>query len=336
MLLYRYSIIVDGKPTPPVNVIEKAVDLHAVRVICSSGYQKCISYLWRGWVVQDENDPSVFVDYKGRNDRRFMVHMDPDRMRAPIYQNMTQLLISIVYLGLYTAVINTVNRTGDLDTTEVILYIFTVGFILDELVKIWKAGYHIFGFWNAFNSVLYAFVLVSLVSRIIGLTHPTGHPEREHFNRLSYNFLAFSAPMFWSRLLLYLDSFRFFGAMLVVLKVMMKESLIFFALLLVMIVGFLQAFIGLDLAEDNVIGDVYFIVEAMVKSIMQSPEFDGFDKFAPPFGIILYYVFTFIVMVGFLALPGVGCSLSHEIGHSTQHPYCLVRLRLRRHLRKRQ
>jgi len=30
---------------------------------------------------------------------------------------------------------------------------------------------------------------------------------------------------------------------------------------------------------------------------MQSPDFSGFDNFAPPFGIILYYLFTFVVMV---------------------------------------
>lgn len=39
VLLKRYSIISDGEATPPVNVIEKAVDLHALRVIGSSGYQ---------------------------------------------------------------------------------------------------------------------------------------------------------------------------------------------------------------------------------------------------------------------------------------------------------
>lgn len=35
----------------------------------------------------------------------------------------------------------------------------------------------------------------------------------------------------------------------------------------------------------------------MANAVMQSPDFDGFDNFAPPFGIILYYVFTFVVMV---------------------------------------
>ena len=35
----------------------------------------------------------------------------------------------------------------------------------------------------------------------------------------------------------------------------------------------------------------------MANSVMQSPEFDGFDDYAHPFGIILYYIFTFVVMV---------------------------------------
>ncbi|KAL8954379.1 MAG: hypothetical protein Q9183_007155 [Haloplaca sp. 2 TL-2023] len=84
--------------------------------------------------------------------------------------------------------------------------------------------------------------------------------------------------------------------MLVVLKVMMKESLIFFALLTIIIVGFLQAFIGMDQVDDNktVTG---FILQSMANVVMGSPDFDGFENFAPPFGIVLYYVFTFVVMV---------------------------------------
>jgi len=35
----------------------------------------------------------------------------------------------------------------------------------------------------------------------------------------------------------------------------------------------------------------------MMGAVLQSPDFDGFDNFSPPFGIILYYVFTFVVMV---------------------------------------
>ncbi|KAI1485450.1 hypothetical protein F5X96DRAFT_659949 [Biscogniauxia mediterranea] len=299
VLLKRYSIIVDGEETPPVNVIEKAVDLHALRVIGSSGYQKCISYLWKGWLIQDEDDPSSFVDYKDRDNTAFRAHLDPDRMRAPMYQNAFQMLISILYLALYTGAINTINPSGDLDFVEILLYIFTFGFIFDELTKFYKAGYQILGFWNAFNNVMYSLLMVSLAMRIVAFTHDGNDDDqaRRRYNQLSYNFLAFTAPMFWARLLLYLDSFRFFGAMLVVLKVMMKESIIFFALLVVMIIGFLQAFIGMDYADDMAGEDTVFILQAMANAIMQSPDFNGFERFSPPFGIILYYLFTFVVMV---------------------------------------
>lgn len=297
VLLRRFSFISDNVRTPPVNVIEKAVDLHAVHVIASSGYQKCVSYLWRGWLAQDEDDPSVFVDYKDKDNCSFISHLDPDRMRAPRYQNAAQMLISIIYLGLYTSAINSINPTGVLDGAEVAMYLFTLGFICDEVMKFYKAGYHILGFWNAFNGTLYSFLTASLVIRIIGLTHPQGEEERRRFNELSYNLLAFTAPMFWMRLLLYLDSFKFFGAMLVVVKVMMKESAIFFALLAIVCIGFLQAFIGLDLADDLIAGDVYFILESMVKAILQSPEFEGFDNFGHPWGLILYYCFTFVVLI---------------------------------------
>ncbi|KAH8795271.1 hypothetical protein BGZ57DRAFT_748101 [Hyaloscypha finlandica] len=311
LLLKRYSIIVDGEQTAPTNVIERAVDLHALRVTGSSGYQKCVNYLWRGWLVQDENDPSNFVDYKKKDNTSYWAHVDPDRMRAPVYQNATQVVFSLIYLGLYTGAINTVNPTGDLDIIEVMLYVFTLGFLCDEASKFWKVGRFYIGFWNVFNLLLYALLTTSLITRIIALGHPLEldhRGPREKFNELSYNFLgkpsypvpllgkSFSAPMFWIRLLLYLDSIRFFGAMLVVLKVMMKESLIFFALLIVIIVGFLQAFIGMDNADSNTDATL-FILQAMANAVMQSPDFSGFDNFAPPFGIILYYIFTFVVMV---------------------------------------
>ena len=296
-LLKRFSTISRGQPTKPSNVIERAVDLHALEVTGSSGYQKCIDYLWRGWLVQDDLDPSQFIPFKRKASTNYWDHFDPDRMRTPRYQNALQISISVLYLILYTIAINTINDKGDLDLVESILYIFTAGFIFDEVAKIWKVGRYHIGFWNVFNIILYALLTVSFVVRLIALGHDVDSSERARFNVLSYNFLAFSAPMFWMRLLLYLDTFQFFGAMIVVLKVMMKESLIFFALLAIICIGFLQAFIGMDHADDNKTVTV-FIIQAMANSLMQSPDFSGFEPFAEPFGIILYYIFTFIVMVG--------------------------------------
>lgn len=166
------------------------MDLHALTVTGSSGYQKCVNYLWRGWLIQDEHDPSTFVAYKRKANTSYWAHIDPDRMRAPIYQNATQIIFSLIYLGLYTGAINTVNPTGDLDVTEVLLYIFTLGFLCDEFSKFWKVGRYYIGFWNVFNLTLYAFLTTSLVTRFIALGHPLGDKKRGDFNELSYNFLG--------------------------------------------------------------------------------------------------------------------------------------------------
>ncbi|PWY92106.1 potassium ion channel Yvc1 [Aspergillus heteromorphus CBS 117.55] len=297
VLLRRYSIFIDGEETVPANVIERAVDIHALRVIGSSGYQKCIRYLWNGWFCQQEGNPTNFVPYQERDNASFAVHFHPDRMRAPLYQNICQIFFSLVFLGLYTQVINTVNPTGDIDVMEGILYVMTLAFICDEVTKLWKIGWQYIDFWNAFNSTLYAILAVSFFLRVAALAHSSSvhDAERRRLNELSYNFLAFAGPMFWTRMMLYLDSFRFFGAMFVVLRVMMKESLIFFALLFVVLAGFFQAFIGMA-QVDNDIPITRSIVQGMINSVMQSPEFSTFEDFAFPFGIILYYMFNFVVM----------------------------------------
>lgn len=278
VLLKRYSIIRNGEESSPVSAIERAIDLHATRIIGSSGFQKAIGALWKGWVVQDINDPMKFITYKEIANKKFWAHFDHDRIRAPRYQNMFQVFVSFVFLILYTISVNTVNARGDIDVEEAVLYTLTLSFILDEFVKFWKVGRYYLSFWNVFNITLYSLLTMSFALRMIALGHPVDSDKRRDYNIVSYNFLAFVAPMVWSRMLLYLDSIRFFGAMLVVLKVMMLESVIFFALLIVVILGFLQGFIGLD-AADNFREDTYFVLSAMGKAILQSPEFEGFDDF---------------------------------------------------------
>lgn len=300
-LLKRYSVVKDGDETVPVNVIERAVDLHALKVIGSSGYQKCIKYLWLGWFGQDDNNPTIFIEYPDRANTSYWAHFNPGRMRSPIYQNIVQIFFSFLYLVLYTIAISTVNRSGNLDAVEWALYTMTVAFICDEVTKVWKVGRHFFEFWTAFNSALYSIIAISFFLRLAGLMHSAseGDETRRRLNELSYNFLAFSGPMFWMRMMLYLDSFRFFGAMFVVLRVMMKESLIFFALLFIVTMGFFQAFSGMAQADGNDYEHITrSIVQGMANSIMQSPEFGTFEDFAFPFGIALYYLFNFIVMIG--------------------------------------
>lgn len=133
--------------------------------------------------------------------------------------------------------------------------------------------------------------------------------------------------MFWGRILLYLDSFRIFGAMLVILKQMFQETFIFFALLIVIMVGFLQAFMGLDNTDaEEAPPMTSFILRTMANAVLQSPEFESFDKFSPPFGMILYYVFTFVIMVLLLNILIALFNSAYEdiTGNSTDEFMALV------------
>jgi hypothetical protein len=259
--------------------VEKAVDLHALRVIGSSGFQKTIDYLWRGWLVQDEDEPTRFIEYKDKSNVNYWAHLDPDRMRAPKYQNAVQIAFSLIYLALYTGAINTINPTGDLDVVEGLLYIFTLGFVADELGKLFQIGIYYVQFWNLFNATLYALLTVSFVLRMIALANDLESEKRENLNTLSYYFLAVCAPLFWGRLLLYLDAIKFFGAMVIVTARMLRESVIFLALLVVILAGFLQAFVGLDQVDEDITA-ITFVTQAMLNAIMTSPDFSGFDNYA--------------------------------------------------------
>ncbi|KAJ9635763.1 Calcium channel yvc1 [Coniosporium tulheliwenetii] len=295
VLLQRYATVVGGNDTVTASVIETAVDFHALRVIASSGYQKCISLLWHGWLIQDDMDPSRFIEYEGKDNHSFWARFDPRRLRVPKYQNAMHLAFSVFYLALYTRAINTMNHKGDFDFVEFLLYLFTFGFIYDELMKVWKVGRRYITFWNVFNDTLYALLVVSLTYRIIAHGWPRDSPERAYYTAMSYKFLAFSAPFFWLRLLLFLESFQFFGVMLVVLKTMMQESLIFFALLAVVLMGFMQGFIGLHDVEDREPKSNLFY--KVFNVVMSSTDYGSWDKLAPPFGRILYYIYTFIITV---------------------------------------
>ncbi len=71
ILLKRYAILVNGQPTAARNALESSVEVHALHVIGSSGYQKAISYLWRGWYIQDVNDFSASSHTRDKTTQAF-------------------------------------------------------------------------------------------------------------------------------------------------------------------------------------------------------------------------------------------------------------------------
>lgn len=296
MLCQRYSITLKGEDSDPANALELAVDLHSTPIIATSGYQRCIKWLWNGWIVQNTSDPDEYVFYRHLGSTDFKTHFDPDRLKTPKYQNYVQLFFCILYLLLYTLTINTLKKGGHFDIEEALFFFFTLGGIIDDVQKFYHVGWSYIGFWNIFNDTMYTLVAVSYLFRVEGLSHSSGSPIRESHLILSYRILACCAPFVWLRILLYLESLQFFGVMLIVLTQMIRESVIFFVLLIMVCIGFLQAFIGLDGADGNVDLDLLpDTLNTMLLTIMASPDFDAFSNYAEPYGSIVYYFFSFLI-----------------------------------------
>lgn len=295
MLCHRYVINLKGEDAQPVSALELAVDMHSTIVIGSSGYQRCVKWLWRGWIVQSTTDPYLYVLYKGVSSLSLKTHFDPSRVRTPLYQNILEICFSIFYLVLFSIILNThqVETTG-LDVFEIFFYLFTAGSIMDEIVKFYHVGLNYIGFWNVFNDCMYCIIVVAIAFRFVSLNN-TGD-TRELYDEASFRILSCASPFMWSRLLLYLDAQKFVGAMIVVVKTMMKESILFFVLLAVVILGFLQGFLGLD-ASDGKSEATKHILISLVNTVIGASGFEDVSNLVPPYASVLYYIYSFLLSV---------------------------------------
>lgn len=295
MLCHRYLMKVGGEDCDPVSALELAVDMHLTIVIGCSGYQRCVKWLWRGWIMQSSTDPHSYVLYKGVASQSIRTHFDPDRIKTPAYQNKIEIAFSVLYLIFFTIILNTHEIiTTDIDVFEGLFYAFTLGSIIDELTKLYHVGWNYFGFWNAFNDVMYSIIVVAIGFRFTSLQQVGA--KRERYDEISFRVLSCASPMMWSRLLLYLDAQQFVGAMIVVIKTMMKESILFFFLLGVVILGFLQGFLGLD-ASDGKSEATKHILTSLVNAVIGASGFNDVENLVPPYALILFYIYSFVLQV---------------------------------------
>lgn len=296
MLCHRYTISCHEEDLAPVLALELAVDMHLTIVISTSGYQRCMKWLWRGWIVQLLTDPHSYVYYKNVALQLILAHFDPDRIKTPLYQNILEVLFTVIYIILYTLVLNlTVESMLHLTAVEYLFYAFTFGFVLSEVLKFYHVGWSYLGFWSVLSDFTYSIILVLIGFRLasINVDHHDHHEALE-FYQISYRVLACAAPFMWTRLLLFLDAQQFVGAMIVVIKNMMQELIIFFVLLFVVLIGFLQGFLGLDMADGRSDKTKEIFISLVQGVIGGDLNLEGL---APGYALVLQYIYIFLITV---------------------------------------
>ncbi|KAG0240371.1 hypothetical protein BGX31_001992 [Mortierella sp. GBA43] len=154
--------------------------------------------------------------------------------------------------------------------------IMALSFALDECIELKDSGpsFYFESVWNLFDVPIYLIFVGFIGLRIAALTG--GSTELSHF---AYDFLGCNSILLWPRLFAGLDHYRFFGTMLIVLRQMLIDAMLFLALSFIFYVGFLQAFYVSANAKEE------FMFLFSVK-VMEEVKSDTLYEFQPPFNIL--------------------------------------------------
>ncbi|KAG1761379.1 hypothetical protein EDD22DRAFT_897285 [Suillus occidentalis] len=294
---YRHREL-DGDISEASSALEIAIDTHCTIFLSSTEAQSVVRALWNGELVQTltDQDDIQYVSYHKSRRAGLWGHMDPSRISVPRYQNFLRIVIWFFFLAVYSqAVREPLDRLDPnhtvLDVWEIVLYIMALAFSLEDIVRFYKlfkyATYRAFGFWNAVAFITDSLLLAACLLRIAGL-YATG----DHSNTLrlrSFQVLSFVAPFIWIKLITIFDGYQYVGTMQICVARMLQESGIFFALLSVLGIGFLQGLYALD-AADGSSEDPSVVVNVLVQGLLQSPNYDKFSD--SPVGLTLYYLWN--------------------------------------------
>ncbi|GMK55778.1 hypothetical protein CspeluHIS016_0208340 [Cutaneotrichosporon spelunceum] len=320
----------DGDISPALSALECAIDQHCTIFLSSNEAQTVVQSLWKGEWVQhnNENDDIDYVEYHVEPENGgFWAHFKPSRLAVPRYQNMFRIVTWIFYLFVYSRAVQTPLDATDpyhtFDGWEITLYVMTLAFLIDEIRRIVKTVgistsiFAIFNFWTIIALITYGLIAAAFSLRVAGVRLDEDSEERKNLHYRSFQVLACVAPLLWLRLITVFEGYKTVGVLQVVVFRMLRESVIFFILLALLAIGFIQAMYALDAADrdiDEKYG-IWSLINNLLRSIMGDPDFDAAnERFGPPFGTIIYYFWNFMVAIILLniliALFGTAYSLT--------------------------
>lgn len=287
--------------TEPASTLEAAVDGDCLLFLASPEVQGCVRALWTGHLVKSytASGEVKILPYHETYEQlppragawdwtQFcMRHFNPARLSTPMYRYYLSIFLWLVFLVLYTLSMRAVK---EFDIWECSLWVFALGFLLEDIVRWFKlGGLDKVDFWVIVDLLTDSLFIVSFVCRAAGFSFPPGSPRQELWQLRAFQFLACLAPLIWFQLLRVADNVQFFGIVEVIIFAMLKQTAIFFVLLVITAVGFAQALYGLDMADGQQVPDLFGkLANSLTQSVLGDPDYDLVaEAFGYPFGRIL-------------------------------------------------
>ncbi|KAI1321067.1 hypothetical protein EDD11_008648 [Mortierella claussenii] len=285
------------------NAIEIAIRVHATEFLADVEIQRCVQALWNGLILQVEDDQCRvrFVEYSGVRRSRHVLWewIDIGRLNVPKYQNYMKIALFILFLIMYTIVVN--DQTEFPSIVEWGVYVFVCGYIFEEFRLIFEGGTAFFlgSLWHWINIISYSMFLVSFAFRFTACYLTADKESYNHHNTIAYDLLAILAIFLWFKTLSLLDGIQYFGTMVMVLQKMLKDGIMFFWLLTWVYIGFLQSFYALQ--EDS-LKDFRKSSMLLIRGFLQDPDWDTAKEIDPVYGNFLFGLYLFLTSIILLNL----------------------------------
>ena len=162
------------------------------------------------------------------------------RLRVPRYRQVFSTVSFATMLGLFVAVL--ADRSLDITPLEIVFWVWSTGYMLDELVGFTEQGFglYIMSFWNAFDLGILGLFVIYYCLRLYGIILADSGKQR--IAGMAYDVLASTAVLLFPRLFSVLDHYRYFSQLLIAFRLMAQDLLAILVLILISCSGFFVAF----------------------------------------------------------------------------------------------
>lgn len=184
------------------------------------------------------------------------------RLRVPRYRQLFSTLSFAIMLVLYLAVL--VDHSRDITPLEVIFWIYSTGYMLDEIVGFTEQGFglYILSVWNAFDLGILLSLVVYFGLRLYGVLIPD--INKKYFADMAYDVLASTAVLLFPRAFSVLDHYRYFSQLLIAFRLMAQDMVAILVLIVISCSGFFVAFSMAFSTEDESASDIAYALFQIV------------------------------------------------------------------------
>lgn len=163
------------------------------------------------------------------------------RLRVPRYRHSIGIVTFFVLIVLYLGVLYQQHK--GLGTLEVVFWLWSLGFVLEEIVNFTDAGYtlYVISIWNIIDLIILVFLVSYFVVRVYALmlVSPEGF---YYWNARAFDLLATVAIFLFPRMFSVLDNYQYFSLMLIAVRKMTIDLVVSSIMIILFSAGFWVAF----------------------------------------------------------------------------------------------